>query len=60
MEAKDDVFLRCLDEKIHDGRLLVDRLKTIEGEVEGVDKLARKINQEIRFLVKVSSLCSPS
>ncbi|XP_043279461.1 UPF0415 protein C7orf25 homolog isoform X2 [Venturia canescens] len=55
MEVKDEDLIECLDEKIRDGKKLVERLKIMQGKVEGVDKLVRKINQEIRFLVKVRS-----
>lgn len=53
MEVRDEDLIECLDEKIRDGKKLVERLKMMQSKVEGVDKLIRKINQEIRFLVKV-------
>nr|XP_050855828.1 UPF0415 protein C7orf25 homolog [Vespula vulgaris] len=53
MEEKIEL-LKCLQEKICNGEDMIDRLKIME-EVNGVDKLVRKIQQEIRFLKKVQS-----
>ncbi|KAG7210012.1 hypothetical protein KM043_011592 [Ampulex compressa] len=53
MEEQVEV-LKCLEEKICTGRDMVERLK-LAGEVDGVEKLIRKIQQEIRFLEKVQS-----
>lgn len=46
-------LLECLHEKIADGHGMVGRLRLM-GKIDGVDKLIRKIQQEIRFLEKVS------
>lgn len=46
-------LLKLLDEKIDNGRKLIEQLKSIEHKVKGADKLGRKINQEIKFLNKV-------
>ncbi|KAK2588978.1 hypothetical protein KPH14_001828 [Odynerus spinipes] len=54
MEEKIDL-LKCLEEKIHSGEGMIERLKIVE-KVNGVDKLMRKIQQEIRFLKKVQSV----
>ncbi|KAK0175324.1 hypothetical protein PV327_009081 [Microctonus hyperodae] len=48
-------LLKLLDEKIDNGRKLIEQLKSIEHKVKGADKLGRKINQEIKFLNKVRS-----
>ncbi|XP_076242082.1 UPF0415 protein C7orf25 homolog isoform X2 [Calliopsis andreniformis] len=53
MEDKADL-LKCLEEKIVSGKATIDRLK-LTGKIEGVDKLTRKFQQEIRFLEKVQS-----
>lgn len=45
-------LLQCLGEKIAGGRDMVGRLKLID-RVDGIDKLIRKIQQEIKFLEKV-------
>ncbi|XP_076161388.1 UPF0415 protein C7orf25 homolog [Ptiloglossa arizonensis] len=47
-------LLKCLEEKIYSGKATVHRLKPA-GKVDGVEKLIRKIQQEIRFLEKVQS-----
>ncbi|CAK9798790.1 UPF0415 protein C7orf25 homolog [Anthophora plagiata] len=47
-------LLRCLEEKIDSGKATIDRLKLV-GKIDGVEKLMRKIQQEIRFLEKVQS-----
>ena len=52
MDNKEEL-LKCLEEKIEMGRNVVERLKDMQV-VEGVEKLVRKIHQEIRFLEKVS------
>ena len=51
MEEKAELF-KCFDEKIKWGWHMVEQLKFI-NKVEGVDKLIRKIQQEIKFLKKV-------
>ncbi|XP_017885013.1 UPF0415 protein C7orf25 homolog isoform X1 [Ceratina calcarata] len=51
MEEKVEL-LKCLEEKINSGKATVDRLKLL-GKIDGVEKLIRKIQQEIRFLEKV-------
>ena len=53
MEEKVEL-LKCLEEKIDSGKATVDRLKLVE-KIDGVEKLVRKIQQEIRFLEKVQS-----
>nr|XP_034180147.1 UPF0415 protein C7orf25 homolog isoform X2 [Osmia lignaria] len=53
MEEKVEL-LKCLEEKIDSGKATVDRLKLV-GKIDGVEKLVRKIQQEIRFLEKVQS-----
>ncbi|XP_029032681.1 UPF0415 protein C7orf25 homolog isoform X2 [Osmia bicornis bicornis] len=53
MEEKVEL-LKCLEEKIDSGKATVDRLKLV-GKIDGVEKLVRKIHQEIRFLEKVQS-----
>ncbi|XP_076628073.1 UPF0415 protein C7orf25 homolog [Colletes latitarsis] len=53
MEEKAEL-LKCLEEKIYSGKATVHRLKPA-GTVDGVEKLIRKIQQEIRFLEKVQS-----
>ncbi|XP_031848244.1 UPF0415 protein C7orf25 homolog [Nomia melanderi] len=47
-------LLKCLQEKIYSGRATIDRLKLV-GKIDGVEKLIRKFQQEIRFLEKVQS-----
>lgn len=51
MEEKVEL-LKCLEEKIDSGKATIDRLKLV-GKIDGVEKLVRKIQQEIRFLEKV-------
>ncbi|XP_014610392.1 PREDICTED: UPF0415 protein C7orf25 homolog [Polistes canadensis] len=53
MEEKVEL-LKCLKENIYNGENMIERLKIME-KVNGVDKLIRKIQQEIRFLKKVQS-----
>ncbi|CAL7941392.1 unnamed protein product [Xylocopa violacea] len=53
MEEKAEL-LTCLEEKIDSGKATIDRLKLL-GKIDGVEKLIRKIQQEIRFLEKVQS-----
>lgn len=53
MEEKVEL-LKCLEEKICTGKATIDRLKLV-GKIDGVEKLIRKIQQEIRFLEKVQS-----
>lgn len=53
MEENNEL-LKLLEEKIQEGKEMIERLKPLE-HVDGVDKFVRKINQEIRFLKKVSS-----
>lgn len=52
MENKNDL-LNCLDEKIQSGWHMIDKLDKIQIKCNGIDKLSRKIAQEIRFLEKV-------
>ncbi|KZC08635.1 UPF0415 protein C7orf25 like protein [Dufourea novaeangliae] len=47
-------LLKCLKEKIHNGKATIDRLKLV-GKIDGVEKLIRKFQQEIRFLEKVQT-----
>ncbi|XP_053988624.1 UPF0415 protein C7orf25 homolog [Hylaeus volcanicus] len=53
MEEKAEL-VKCLEEKIDSGKATVHRLKPA-GKVDGVEKLTRKIQQEIKFLEKVQS-----
>ncbi|XP_076649852.1 UPF0415 protein C7orf25 homolog [Halictus rubicundus] len=53
MEDRAELF-KCLEEKINNGRATIDRLKLV-GKIDGVEKLMRKFQQEIRFLEKVQS-----
>ncbi|KYM84145.1 UPF0415 protein C7orf25 like protein [Atta colombica] len=48
----DDELLQCLEEKIASGHSMVERLKLMD-KIDGIDKLIRKIQQEIKFLEKV-------
>lgn len=50
MEEKGEL-LTCLGEKISTGKATIDRLKLV-GKIDGIEKLIRKIQQEIRFLEK--------
>lgn len=54
MEEKGEL-LTCLGEKISTGKTTIDRLKLV-GKIDGIEKLIRKIQQEIRFLEKVCFL----
>ncbi|XP_076680446.1 UPF0415 protein C7orf25 homolog [Andrena cerasifolii] len=47
-------LLKCLGEKIYSGKATIDRLK-LAGKIDGIEKLIRKIQQEIKFLEKVQS-----
>ncbi|XP_032687442.1 UPF0415 protein C7orf25 homolog [Odontomachus brunneus] len=47
-------LLECLREKIADGHGMVGQLRLMD-KIDGVDKLIRKIQQEIKFLEKVQS-----
>ncbi|XP_070166514.1 UPF0415 protein C7orf25 homolog [Polyergus mexicanus] len=51
MEDKDEL-VQCHEEKIASGRDMIERLKLM-GKIDGIDKLIRKIQQEIKFLEKV-------
>lgn len=51
METQEEL-LQCFDEKIEWGWHMAEQLKLVE-KVEGVDKLIRKIQQEVKFLKKV-------
>lgn len=51
METQADL-IKCFDEKILWGWHMTEQLKLVE-KVEGVDKLIRKIQQEVKFLKKV-------
>lgn len=51
MEIQENL-LKCFDEKIQWGFDMMEKLKLVE-KVEGVDKLIRKIQQEVKFLKKV-------
>ncbi|XP_017761615.1 PREDICTED: UPF0415 protein C7orf25 homolog [Eufriesea mexicana] len=53
MEEKAEL-LTCLEEKIDSGKATIDRLKLVV-KIDGIEKLIRKIQQEIRFLEKVQS-----
>lgn len=45
-------LLKCLGEKIYSGKATIERLK-LAGKIDGIEKLIRKIQQEIKFLEKV-------
>ncbi|KAL7293947.1 hypothetical protein TKK_0012528 [Trichogramma kaykai] len=47
-------LLECFDEKIEWGWQMIEKLKQVH-KVEGIDKLIRKIQQEVKFLKKVRS-----
>ncbi|CAB0029704.1 unnamed protein product [Trichogramma brassicae] len=47
-------LLKCFDEKIEWGWQMIEKLKQVH-KVEGIDKLIRKIQQEVKFLKKVRS-----
>ncbi|KAM0729567.1 UPF0415 protein C7orf25-like protein [Formica fusca] len=51
MEDKDEL-VQCLEEKITSGRGMIERLKLMD-KIDGIEKLIRKIQQEIKFLEKV-------
>lgn len=51
MEDKDELF-RCLEEKIASARSMIERLKLV-NKIDGIEKLIRKIQQEMKFLEKV-------
>lgn len=46
-----DELLQCLGEKIASGHSMIERLKLM-NKIDGIDKLIRKIQQEIKFLEK--------
>lgn len=46
-----DELLQCLGEKIASGHSMVERLRLMD-KIDGIDKLIRKIQQEIKFLEK--------
>lgn len=50
-----DELLQCLEEKIASGHSLIERLKLMD-KIDGIDKLMRKIQQEIKFLEKVQCM----
>ncbi|XP_011643630.1 UPF0415 protein C7orf25 homolog isoform X2 [Pogonomyrmex barbatus] len=54
MEDENKLLLG-LEEKVASGRGMVERLKLME-KIDGVDKLIRKIQQEIKFLEKVQCM----
>ncbi|XP_050466601.1 UPF0415 protein C7orf25 homolog [Cataglyphis hispanica] len=51
MEDKDEL-VQCLEQKIASGRSMIERLKLM-NKIDGIEKLIRKIQQEIKFLEKV-------
>jgi len=51
----DDELLQCLEEKIASGHSMIERLKLMD-KIDGIDKLIRKIQQEIKFLEKVKDI----
>lgn len=53
MSLTSEELICQLEEKIHYGRDLIERLQFIKT-VDGVSKLQRKIQQEIDFLMRVS------
>jgi hypothetical protein len=50
--AREEVLLELLEEKIVDGEKLMESVSNISN-VDGVEKLKKKIKQEINFLLKV-------
>ncbi|XP_011157330.2 UPF0415 protein C7orf25 homolog isoform X1 [Solenopsis invicta] len=48
----DEQLLQCLEEKIASGHSMVERLKLMD-KIDGIDKLIRRIQQELKFLEKV-------
>lgn len=54
MMENEELLLQDLKAKINDGQELIKTLKIFQEKVHGVDKLTRKISQEIKFLIKVS------
>jgi len=67
MESKDEYLFQCLKEKITSGYDMIERLRLVD-KIDGIDKLIRKIQQEIKFLEKarytrdfvISPRCSKS
>jgi len=51
MEGQDEYLLQCLKEKIASGYDMIERLRLVD-KIDGIDKLIRKIQQEIKFLEK--------
>jgi len=56
MEGKDEYLLQCLKEKIASGYDMIERLRLVD-KIDGIDKLIRKIQQEIKFLEKARYTC---
>lgn len=54
MEDKDEL-LQCLEEKIASGRSMIEQLRLVD-KIDGIEKLIRKIQQEMKFLEKVRYL----
>ena len=52
MEEGVNPMKKCLQEKIEDGKDIIKRLDSMK-HIDGVDKLIRKVFQEIKFLEKV-------
>lgn len=51
MAEKEDL-LKSLESKIYDGYGMIERLRYMI-KIDGIDKLIRKVQQEIKFLEKV-------
>lgn len=55
MEESEIDLVKYLRNKINDGNDIIKRLKSVK-HIDGVEKLVRKVRQEIKFLEKVSKL----
>lgn len=55
----DEQLLQCLEEKIASGHSMVERLKLMD-KIDGIDKLIRRIQQELKFLEKARDVNSIS
>jgi hypothetical protein len=55
----DEQLLQCLEEKIASGHSMVERLKLMD-KIDGIDKLIRRIQQELKFLEKARDINSIS
>lgn len=51
MDGKDECLLRDLEQKLANGHGMIERLRLVD-RTDGINKLIRKIQQEIKFLEK--------